>query len=239
MLQSWARTADKCGLKLIEAPVEQAFASANDNPFQSPVLIPLSVPPPPVPDAPGEKSVTPRQDRARPLAYESALAQHHGFILDVDADAYFPDVLTRVYSYRRVPFRWSQFVHRSGVAFVQVVPGEGFLWTNNRLLTSHAGNPGQGKAASANATASPDELRVKLQRFCADPEELARFWDEVTARLAAPRPAAAATGFGESPSKSPLLSFSQQLAPLGGGDEGDPPPETAPAAKSPLREKRP
>lgn len=47
MLQSWSRTAQRCGLKLIEAPVEQGRVdNVNDNPFQCPIKIGLAVSPP-------------------------------------------------------------------------------------------------------------------------------------------------------------------------------------------------
>ncbi|KAG2363409.1 hypothetical protein BDR07DRAFT_1176888, partial [Suillus spraguei] len=39
------------------------------------------------------------------------------------------------YSYRRAPFKYSQFVRRSGAAFVQVIGGsQGLLFPTRRLL---------------------------------------------------------------------------------------------------------
>ena len=46
MLQTWSRGAEKCGFKLIEAPIQQAVPFADINPFQSVINIDFSVLPP-------------------------------------------------------------------------------------------------------------------------------------------------------------------------------------------------
>ena len=67
--------------------------------------------------------------------FESALLRKLGFVLDIEAGSLYPDAVDVVYSYRRAPFKYSQYVHRSGVAFVQILGGkDGFLFLTNRLM---------------------------------------------------------------------------------------------------------
>ncbi|OSX65686.1 hypothetical protein POSPLADRAFT_1120153, partial [Postia placenta MAD-698-R-SB12] len=67
--------------------------------------------------------------------FEYALLRKHGFVLDIEAANLYPDQIDVVYSYRRAPVKYSQWVHRSGVAFVQVLgASDGFLFLTNRLM---------------------------------------------------------------------------------------------------------
>lgn len=140
-LQTWARVADKCGLKLVEAPVEQVKPISDDNPFQSVVLIKLALPPP----------------SANPRYYEIEFLKAQGFVLDVESDSCFKNLPVE-HSYPVSSYKNTQLVHNTGVAFIQVLEqGGGFLWTNNRLvltgLSSLSMNVG-GIAASPNVTAT-------------------------------------------------------------------------------------
>ncbi|KAJ3194580.1 vacuolar membrane-associated protein iml1, partial [Irineochytrium annulatum] len=72
--------------------------------------------------------------------YEIELLKRFGFVEDVEADAMFPPSSTTS-SFRRAPYIRTQYVHRSGTAFVQILEaGKGFFWVNNRLhLTASSG----------------------------------------------------------------------------------------------------
>ncbi|KAK9722915.1 vacuolar membrane-associated protein iml1 [Basidiobolus ranarum] len=175
LLQSWSRTADKCGLKLVEVPVQQARMDTSDNPFQAPVAISIATPSP---------SLSILQEKAGNLVniphlyFESELVKHHGFVLDLEADEFFPKGVETTYSYYKTPVRYSQYIHRSGVAVIQICdPGEGFLWVNNRLFTSHSNSGSQNKNIS-NQLPNPDMLRLQFQKFCQDTKQLSEFWDE-------------------------------------------------------------
>lgn len=167
MVQSWTRTVERFGLRLIEAPIGQIADVARHNPFQMPVHIPLALYPPAT------------QGRAT-HRFEYALLRRFGFILDQESSDQYQSrsptsstttgpptsakttkkTMTR-FTYRSRPnhFDLSQFVHRSGVAFVQVLKdGEGFLWLDNRLhlasassSSSSSGGPGGASAAAAAA----------------------------------------------------------------------------------------
>ncbi|EEB96602.1 hypothetical protein MPER_04237 [Moniliophthora perniciosa FA553] len=91
----------------------------------------MAVPPPIVPDL--QHRVPEGTQTTR--YFEYALLRRFGFIVDVEAADLYPENIDVVYSYRRSPFKYSQFVHRSGVAFAQVLGGSsGFLFLTNRLM---------------------------------------------------------------------------------------------------------
>ncbi|KAG0321882.1 vacuolar membrane-associated protein iml1 [Linnemannia gamsii] len=143
MLQSWGRTAERCGLRLIEAPIEQDSQGRAFNPFESPVPIKLALRPPPTkgffkPASTLDPHTEPVQ--VPKLHFLTELVKSHGFILDMESDELYPPAAQLNYSYKRAPYKNIQYVHRSGVAFIQISyngPHE-FFWVNNRLLTSHS-----------------------------------------------------------------------------------------------------
>lgn len=200
LLHSWSRQAERCGLKLVEGSVEQAFEdSENENPFQTPVPIRLAVQPPPI-DLLQSRVEVPDQ------FFEIALVRHLGFVLDVEADSKFEKAqqggVEVKYSYIKTPYPYDQYIHRSGVAFVQIRPrGEGFYWVNNRLFTNHtttlltrvkrerefsATTGHQWSNSNANAASAmthPDTLLRSFQEFCDDAQRLNEFWETTTRNL--------------------------------------------------------
>lgn len=113
--------------------------------------------------------------------FESALLRRFGFVLDIEAGNLYPDLVDVVYSYRRSPFLYSQWVHRTGVAFVQVLGGsKGYLFLTNRLMV-------QGKINTALKMQKPasvaEMLRIELLNFSNDSSALRQFYDEEVGRL--------------------------------------------------------
>ncbi|CAG8578264.1 10125_t:CDS:2 [Paraglomus brasilianum] len=164
MLNTWsARHIDKYGLKLVEAPVEQSMV-LTDNPFQSPTVIQLAVNPPPL-DA---KKLHP--DVNSYLYYEIQLVKHFQFVLDVEADSLFPENVKIKNSYHKTPYKYSQYIHRSGTVFIQICePGNGYLWVVNRLYATRG---------LKQAATNPDELLKKFREFCSDEKNLEQFWKD-------------------------------------------------------------
>ncbi|KAJ1889361.1 vacuolar membrane-associated protein iml1, partial [Kickxella alabastrina] len=189
MVRGWARMAERCGMRLVEAPRAQDTSIEDCHPFHSPIRINLGLPPPPVegifddewvsdfayfgnsdsePDISDDdgynsnasegssesaKSVDSERallaQRARTVKrmskciptypFERELLEEQDFILDVEAEDSHPhtSMLNREYTFTRQKHEYTQYVHRSGTAFVQICgPGE-FLWINNYLFTSH------------------------------------------------------------------------------------------------------
>jgi len=182
-LRGLSRTVERYGLKLVEAYVTQISDIREHNPFQSCYSIPLAVAPPFIPNF--EKCVP---ECTNPGQYfEYALLQKFNFIVDIEAAENYPDTVDVVYSYRRAPYRYSQFVHRSGVAFIQVVGGvEGFLFLINRLMTP--GRMGTFKNKIKSPATAADELRAEMASFCMDASKLQLFYDEEIAALPLPPP---------------------------------------------------
>jgi len=72
----------------------------------------------------------------------------------------------------------------------------GFLFLTNRLMGSgRVGSNPVGIGKAPRPAAGAEELRIKLQAFCADKEALAKFYDEELAQL------------GQVPDEPPLLSI--------------------------------
>jgi len=127
LVQTWTRTVEKYGLRLIEAPIGQIKDVSSHNPFQAPLQIQLSLAPPPPPTFAHR---LPEIGIASAMGYfEAALLRKFGFVLDQEAGKSYPNDVEIDYESRPSYFEYSQYVHRSGVAFVQVLGGNaGFLW---------------------------------------------------------------------------------------------------------------
>ncbi|KAJ2316233.1 vacuolar membrane-associated protein iml1, partial [Coemansia sp. RSA 2681] len=148
-------------------------------------------------------------------AFERELLEGQDFILDVEAESSYPDgaMLQRDYTFERQGHRHTQYVHRSGTAFVQICgPGQ-FLWINNYLFTSH-----QTHLRPQAASQQQQQAQQQAQQQQQPPGNSAT---AVTAATAT-----AATGADQAeqlPPPVPAPNSSRQLAP---------PPPPAPAAPS-------
>jgi hypothetical protein len=178
-LRQWSRTIENYGLKLVEAYVTEISDIRERNAFQSCFPLRLAVPPPSVPDL--EKRIPEGGQAQNYFQYE--LLRRFGFIVDVEAEELYPNTVDVVYSYRRAPFRYSQFVHRSGIAFVQVLGGsQGFLFLMNRLMGP--GRLGTSKTKDDRLSSAAEQIRFDLTAFCSDERTLTTFYEEQLASLA-------------------------------------------------------
>ncbi|WFD28800.1 vacuolar membrane-associated protein iml1 [Malassezia nana] len=203
LVQSWTRTVERYGLRLVEAPIHQIKDMGRHMPFLAPLSIPLALAPPkPSAYAPLVEAARRVQQSRAPEAqsdleawllryilsppstqsnqlFEMALVRDFGFVLDQEAQSLYPSNLDVHYSSRPTDFDYTQFVHRSGLAFVQVVGGrDGFLWLNNRLFNDkwHTHYKSHKHAAPPP---SADQVRQSFQRLCGDKEALKQFYDHV------------------------------------------------------------
>ncbi|THU87258.1 hypothetical protein K435DRAFT_821688 [Dendrothele bispora CBS 962.96] len=190
-LRQWNKTIERYGLKLVEAYVSQIGDIRERNAFQSCFPIRLAVAPPIVPDLHARVPEGTLINRY----FEYALLKRFGFIIDVEAADLYPEQIDVIYSYRRSPFKYSQFVHRTGVAFVQVLGGRsGFLFLTNRLMGP--GRMGTAlKSKDHRPAAEADKIRTELFEFCSKSDELNKFYDEELALL------------GHAPEEPPPLSI--------------------------------
>lgn len=203
LVQSWTRSVERYGLRLVEAPIHQIKDIGHYTPFIAALPIPLALAPPKpstfaalletarrvqLTHARETRSdleawllryvLSPSATRSDQL-FEMALVRDFGFVLDQEAQSLYPEHLDVHYSSRPMDFDYTQFVHRSGVAFVQVVGGrDGYLWLNNRTSnakwqTHHKGH----KFAPPPPNAA--QARQSFQRLCADKEALGQFYERV------------------------------------------------------------
>lgn len=83
------------------------------------------------------------------------MLKSQGFILDIEADDNFPPNIEAEYSYRKTPFEFTQFIHRSGTCFVQCLGGEeGFLFLKNRLFLSHRSSSNNNNSSSSSSSSA-------------------------------------------------------------------------------------
>lgn len=213
---------ERFGLKMVEAYVTQISDIRERNPFQSCFPIRLALAPPIIADLAQRVSIFENTANSANASssntasaytnggglntalsgsaqyfFEYALLQRFGFILDIEANELYPDRVDVVYSYRRSAFTHSQFVHRTGVAFVQVLGGsDGFLFLTNRLMApgrmsmgpgrgSNTGKGGNQHGGFAAVAAVAEQLRTNFAAFCSDKSKLNAFYDEQLALLPA------------------------------------------------------
>ncbi|KAJ2761717.1 vacuolar membrane-associated protein iml1, partial [Coemansia nantahalensis] len=192
MVHGWAQMAERCGMRLVEAPRAQDTSTEINHPFHSPINITLELPPPPAesifdadwvaevghlgesdsepesepdldPDLDGSGGGREEARRARTLRrmarclptypFERELLEEQDFVLDVEAEANYPaaGLVSRDHTFERAEHEFTQYVHRSGTAFVQIRgPGQ-FLWINNYLYASHQSYSRQSQAGPSAA----------------------------------------------------------------------------------------
>lgn len=143
------------------------------NAFQSCFPIRLAITPPTVKRSPEN------QNAASKCYFECMLLKRFGFVVDVEAQDSYSDQVEVFYSYRRSSYKYTQFVHRSGAAFVQVIGGqEGFIFLTNRLLApGRLGNTRNRTTSSQVA----DDIRDAMYAFCSDPAALTTFYNKTMA----------------------------------------------------------
>jgi DEP domain-containing protein 5 len=157
-LNIWTRMGEKYGLKIVEAPVDQVGVTSGE-PFQSIIPISFAIPPP-------RHTFT-----DQPQFFQVELCKKFNFVLDVERDC----GMDLDYSYTRKPWVYTQYIHRSGVAFMQIQSDDSFVFVNNRLHLASQN--------LRNLGTDPDHLRTEIAAFCADQVALTEFWDVHQKRL--------------------------------------------------------
>ncbi|KAB8204660.1 Protein of unknown function DUF3608 [Aspergillus parasiticus SU-1] len=136
---SWASTAEKFGLKLVQVPIAEACAIDKTQPFRKPYCVQLKVPPPkgPIPLQCNSESFS------QPVTldhqyFHKALLRKFDFVLDFEARSSYPADVEVSYSWGMPDYQYPQYIHRSGSVLVQIT-GEGdFLLLANRLVSTRS-----------------------------------------------------------------------------------------------------
>ncbi|KAK6819346.1 Vacuolar membrane-associated protein iml1 [Apiospora arundinis] len=138
-VKSWAAIAAQHGLRLVEVPIAEVCAITDVNPFRKPYHIKLALPPPskrPVTYY-DPNSFAPQSQPGRHY-YQKALLRKFDFVLDVEAASNFPSNIDVSYSWGQPDFKYSQYIHRSGMVIVEITDDGDFLLLANRLYSNRA-----------------------------------------------------------------------------------------------------
>lgn len=139
-IESWARTAEAYGLRLVEAPIGEACSITSVHPFRSPYIVELAIQPPDQqPRTYFDVNSFVPQIQGSPASrhyYQKAIMKKFNFVLDVEAARNFPNNVDVTYSWGRPDFKYTQYIHRSGVLLAQITDKGDFLLLANRLYNN-------------------------------------------------------------------------------------------------------
>ncbi|KAJ9613157.1 vacuolar membrane-associated protein iml1 [Cladophialophora chaetospira] len=138
---SWTTQAEKYGLKLVEVPIAEAFKVPEHEPFRAAYRIKLALDPPRRSTATSMYFTAVSFGPQAPLKedihfYQKALLKRFNFVLDLEAPSEFPENVEITYSWGELDYRYTQFVHRSGVCLAQITDEGDLLLLANRLYNS-------------------------------------------------------------------------------------------------------
>ncbi|KAI1081663.1 vacuolar membrane-associated protein IML1 [Whalleya microplaca] len=138
-IRSWAVVAAQHGLRLVEVPIAEACSISEVNAFRRPYRIKLALPPP------TQRPVTyfdPNSfgPHAQPgkYFYQKALLKKFDYVLDVEAASNFPGNVDVSYSWGKPDFKYSQYIHRSGMLLAEIADEGDILLLANRLYSNRA-----------------------------------------------------------------------------------------------------
>lgn len=140
-IESWAKTTEAYGLRLVEAPIGEACSIASVHPFRSPYIIELAVEPPdkqPKATYFDVNSFAPQilTTPANSHFYQKAIMKKFNFVLDIEAARNFPSNVDVTYSWGKPDFKYTQYIHRSGILLAQITDEGNFLLLANRLYNN-------------------------------------------------------------------------------------------------------
>ncbi|CAJ2514075.1 Uu.00g021940.m01.CDS01 [Anthostomella pinea] len=138
-IKSWAALAAHHGLRLVEVPIAEACMINEINAFRRPYCIKLAVPPP------AQRPVTyydpgsfgPQAPPGKHF-YQKALLKKMEYVLDHEAASNFPNNVDVSYSWGKPDFKYTQYIHRSGVLLVEITDEGDFIAVVNRLYSNRA-----------------------------------------------------------------------------------------------------
>lgn len=136
---SWATSADKFGLRLVEVPIFEASSISDTHPFRAPYMVKLASQPPEKQPQPyfDATSFSPQVKIDRHF-YQKAIMKKFNFVLDLEAAKDFPEDVNVSYSWGKPDYRFPQYIHRSGVLLAQITDDGDFLLLANRLYNNRS-----------------------------------------------------------------------------------------------------
>ncbi|KAI0010035.1 hypothetical protein F4779DRAFT_627468 [Xylariaceae sp. FL0662B] len=138
-IRSWAVIAAQHGLRLVEVPIGEACSINEVNAFRRPYRIKPVLPPPtqrPVTYY-DPNSFSPHAQPGK-YFYQKALLKKFDYVLDVEAASNFPSNVDVSYSWGKPDFKYSQYIHRSGMLLAEITDEGDILLLANRLYSNRA-----------------------------------------------------------------------------------------------------
>lgn len=133
---SWATTAERFGLRLVEVPLTEASAITDMHPFRAPYRISLARSPPdkqPKQQAYLDAKSFSSHDANESHLYQKAILKKFEYVLDFEAANDFPQDVDVAYSWGKPDYKYPQYIHRSGKVLAQITDEGDFLLLANRL----------------------------------------------------------------------------------------------------------
>lgn len=143
----WATQSEKYGLRLVEVPIAEACSISDREPFRAPYRIVLKVQPPPSGNVmvgngtayfTNSSFALQNAPSADKLIYQKALLKKFNFVLDLEAASEFPPDVNVTYTWGKLGYRYTQFVHRSGVILAQITDEGALCLLANRLYNTRS-----------------------------------------------------------------------------------------------------
>ena len=209
-INSWASTVENYGLRLVEVPIAEASRVSESHPFRAPCKIRLAHPPPKAQprQPPFDLATLSPQGPGDKFFYHKALLRKLDFSLDYEAASCFPQTVNITYSWGKPDYRYTQYVHKSGVLLAQITDEGDFLLLANRLFNNRTANRDAAKfkkggydrrfGRSANTThakknvlehlRTAEQLKDEVKAFCRNQRQLIKFYKEVSKPRMAPSP---------------------------------------------------
>ncbi|KKY13711.1 putative vacuolar membrane-associated protein iml1 [Phaeomoniella chlamydospora] len=137
----WATTGEKYGLRLVEIPIDEISSISLREPFRSPYHVHLSVPAPDLQPAPtyfNATSLAPQQGMPDKFYYQKQILKKFNFVLDLEAASNYPADVDVTFSWGKLDYQHSQYIHRSGIAICQIAEDGHFILLANRLYNTRS-----------------------------------------------------------------------------------------------------
>ena len=140
---TWATVVEKFGLRLVEVPIQEASCIAELQPLQSPYLVQLArTPPADHPRMLFDTESLGSRTKMDPHFYHKAIMKRFGFVLDMEAAKSFPADVEVIYSWGKPSYRYSQYIHHSGLLLAQITDEGNFLLLPNRRYNDRSAGSG-------------------------------------------------------------------------------------------------
>ena len=151
---SWATSAERFGLRLVELPIGEASRINEVHPFRSSYRVRLAqYPPERQPQTYFDAtSLAPQAAPGQSHLYQKAILKKFNFVLDLEAAKDFPPSVDVTYSWGKPDYQYPQYISREGVLLAQITDDGDFLLLANRLYNNRsAGEKESGKAGATDA----------------------------------------------------------------------------------------